>query len=187
MALAAPEYRWIAGSLQLLELDFGPFWDPARPHSAANPDDILVRAQETESLLQRLVVGRRKSFAIVAVLGFLCLGSLFTLPAVPEPALDLAVGILMTVCVAVWVWLRMVYWRAWFFLFSPTLPASPPAPAPVELVDNLRRLCDQLAVMGDAAAIRALLAMRDVAPLTYEACMRLTVVGSSVQRAVRAD
>jgi hypothetical protein len=144
-------------------------------------------ADDFESLLSRLVSGRRKSFAILAV-GILALAVTFSAMWLVPDSMFLYLDVLFCVLFgALVIWFQLVCWREWFVLYySITLPPSRPAPPASQIIDGLRRLSDGLTAAGDNTAARALVAMRETAPLTYRTCLRLTVASSAMQRAVRA-
>jgi hypothetical protein len=75
-------------------------------------------------------------------------------------------------------WYLTVY-SAW------VVPPLPPGPSPEEMVDALRRLNDALSGSGDEVAVSEVARMRVSAPLTHDACLRLTVASSSAQRMMR--
>lgn len=180
------EYIWIAGLMRTLEVKFGPFWEPSRPRPATDYEGLVAMADEFEPLMRRLVTGRRKSFAILGV-STAVLASIFTAMWLVPDSMFVYVDVLFAVLFAATVmWFQFVCWREWFVLYySNTLPPSHPAPPPSQIIDGLRLLSDGFTAAGDAVAIRALVAMREKAPLTYGACLRMTVASSAVQRAVR--
>lgn len=178
------DYRWIGSSVQLLEVSFGPFWEPPHPRPVATVDEVLESAAELEPLLRRLVVGRRRSVsamsALAGVSGLAFAGSWvapgWLVPFLTAPAVFLigVIGFFMR-----------FGWRGWQFTNSFVVPPLSPAPPADEIAPVLRSLSDTLIGAG-AAAVPALTAMRSASPLAYESSLRLTVVGSSVQREVRA-
>ena len=188
MSQTRVDWGSIAGLVRTLEIRRGPFWEPSRTRGAMEPADVLAIGDELECLLERLAVGRRKSVVLLGVMLILCLGLFAGLALVATRLSDwvatvgsLAVGVAIVV-------LALVYWRDWLIALygAYTLPPVPPAPKPDELVAAMRRLCDGFAVLSDEAATVTLRKMKSCAPLAFETCMHTTVVGTGIQRRVRA-
>ena len=174
-------YVWIAPLMRLLELRYGPFWEPARPYPLASANDVLDAAAELEPLLQRVVVGRLRALAIF---WGLVLATILTLIA----AISLRSSTLMIVGTGLLVVASASRWAMsprWFTYYDFVVGPTAPAPAPTELVAQLRLLCDRLIGAGELAPA-ALVEMQARAPLSYEAAMKLTVTTSVMRKAARA-
>ena len=183
------DYLSIRGALWALELRFGPFWEPRRVITSATADEFSSKANELEAMLRQLTIGRRRSVLVMAAIaaGWVLLILLVAANPYSPVVVPLFFGF-ECVLLAVW-WI--VLWRSrdwWLYAYGTVMiTPMPPAPTPLEVVAALRRLCDIALGLGAHDLERALVSIRQTAPLTYRACLLLTVVPSSVKRQLRAS
>jgi hypothetical protein len=178
------DYAWVRDPLWALELRCGPFWEPQRPPCVTSADDILTAAVATESLLEGLATGRRRSFLWAS---FISTAAGITVAVVasslePNVAAALVLGA-MTALMGPVLW-SSGWQRDWLLVGAVLMLPTRPAPNPVEIVASLRVLTDAFSGAPKEDAVRAYVQMSEITPLTFRASRRLTVVPSTIKKAV---
>jgi hypothetical protein len=179
------DYAWVRDPIWMLELRYGPFWEPERLPRVTSADDIVAAAVATETLVERIVAGRKRSLAWAMAMSAIAAGVGVVATARSfdgDPGAALLFGVLIvTIGPGLWWGSWMRDWPlAGVVLLLPTRQA----PKPAEIVASLRDLTDAFSGAPKEDAVRAFGQMADITPLTYRACRRLTVVPGTIKKAV---
>jgi len=174
-----PDALWLRAPLRDLELYFGPFWEPARPHLPESLETMVADARSLDLLLSRLAARSRLIFT-VAVLAAAVASGFVSLPLIRAGRPELALLFVSISVAAVAGGFLVLGWDALWYLLLRVPGGEMPWMTPV--VQILRRLTNAFISNPADVCIEALSRMATESPRAHLACLRLTVVPESLKR-----